>query len=76
MNKTDLVELLEGLAQKDLEPGESLFDHPCSVAVRAIEQSFSDIKTLQTTININLQNKSGLSKRVQMLTGLSYNPTY
>lgn len=43
MNKKELIELLEELAQKDLIEGKDIFDHPCTVAVRAINKAFDDI---------------------------------
>ena len=71
MNKQELIELLEKVAEYDLEEGSELRDHPCSVAIRAINQCFDDIKTLKA-----VAPKNRGSKKVQMLTGLNYNPTW
>ena len=35
-----MIELLEKLAEKDLVKGHDIFDHPCSVAIRAIDDAF------------------------------------
>lgn len=71
MSKAELVELLENIAVNDLVPGADLFDHPCSVAVRAINQAFSDIASLQ-----RVAPKRTGSKHMQHLIGLSYDPNW
>lgn len=71
MNKAELIELLDQIAERDLEDGADIFYHPCTVAVRAINRAFEDIKILQSIA----PRKRG-SKQVQMLTGLSYDPTW
>ena len=38
MNRSELIELLTELALKDLSDGSDIYDHPCSVAIRAINQ--------------------------------------
>ena len=76
MNKQDLTELLEDIAKSDLSDGADIFDHPCSVAVRAIDQCFSDVQVLRKVFNGAVKNKSPYSKRVQILAGLSYEPSF
>ena len=44
MKKPELIDILEKLAKEDLEDGEDIFDHPCSVAVRAINSVDIDDK--------------------------------
>lgn len=72
MNRQKLVELLENIAENDLEEGSDLKDHPCSVAIKAIHQCFDDIGILK-----NLTRSSTWhSKKVKMLLGLPYNPEW
>lgn len=73
MNKSELVELLETMAKKDLTDGADISDHPCSVAIRAINQSFDDIEFLKRIIS-GAANKQ--SKRAYTIRGLTYNPTW
>jgi len=73
MNKIELVELLAGIAQKDLIAGEDIADHPCSVAIRAIEQSFVDVKFLKKIVKGTANPRS---KRATLLLGLSYSPEW
>lgn len=42
MSKSELIELLDDLAKRDLALGADLFDHPCSVAIRALNQIDGD----------------------------------
>lgn len=71
MNKKQLIDLLAEIAEKDLVQGCDIEDHPCCIAIRAIDQCFRDIETLR---KIAPKKKGG--KRVQMLTGLGYNPSW
>ena len=71
MNINELKELLTELAEKDLADGADIFDHPGIVAVRAIDRMVADIDTLK-----EIASKRKGSKRAQMLTGLSYNPSF
>ena len=71
MNRPELTELLEKVAEYDLEEGSKLRDHPCSVAIRALDKCFDDINALRSVA----PKKQG-SERIQMLTGLSYNPSW
>lgn len=50
MNKNELIELLSELASLDLVEGENIEDHPASVAIRAINQCFEDIKEREKVI--------------------------
>jgi len=78
MNKKSLVGLLNELAEKDLEDGADIFDHPCTVAVRAIEQCFEDIVILKKLCNETVMEMKvrGRSKRVQTLVKLNYDPSW
>lgn len=71
MNRKELVELLQEVASYDLADGSNIYDHPCSVAIRAIDKAFEDIETLR-----RIAPKKTGSKKVQMLTGLSHNPSW
>ena len=71
MNREELNDLLEQVAANDLAEGADIFDHPCSVAIRAINQAFEDIEKLRKVA----PRRKG-SKAIQMLTGLRYNPTW
>ena len=71
MNKKELTELLNEIAEKDTVIGADISDHPCAVAVRAIEQAFKDIETLKRVA----VSKSG-SKHVQTLVYEAYNPSW
>lgn len=71
MNINELKELLTEIAEKDLDEGADILDHPCTVAVRAIDRMIEDISTLK-----EIAPKRKGSKRVQMLAGLRYNPSF
>ena len=73
MNKEELIDLLEDLAKKDLEDGADIFDHPCSVAVRAINKYESDISELQ---NLAKGSERSKSKRIQTLVRGIYCPSW
>ena len=73
MNKEQLVELLKEVAKNDLSDGMDIFDHPCTVAIRAINQSFDDIECLK---RVALDKSNAKSKKVMMLLKLNYNPNY
>lgn len=73
MNKAKLTELLIELAEKDLSEGSDINDHPCAVAVRALEQCFNDINALQSAFRGKEKN---MSKKIQTLMRLNYNPSY
>jgi hypothetical protein len=70
MRLYELTEVLKELAESDLSDDADIADHPCSVAVRAIEQCVSDINLLKRVE----RGEAHKSKRVQMLIGLNYNP--
>ena len=73
MNKTDLVDLMEQIAERDLVDGHDLYDHPCSVAVRAIEQCFDDIDHLRKIGNDKTNKKS---KKSVVLLSMNYDPEW
>jgi hypothetical protein len=73
MNKAELIDLLDKIAEKDLEAGSDIQDHPCVVAIRALEKCLDDIKYLQ---QIGNKTTHGKSKRAKMLLGLNYNPVW
>lgn len=72
MNREELTEVLETLAEKDISDGSELHDHPCSVAIRALDRCFDDISTLR----MQIERHSSQSKKVQHLVGLRYNPEW
>jgi len=71
MTLYELTEVLKELAESDLSDDADIKDHPCSVAVRAIEQCVSDINFLK---RMN-RGEVAASKRAKMLIGLNYNPS-
>lgn len=73
MNKTELTGLLSKIAEKDTIKGQDIHDHPCSVAIRALDGCFEDIELLQQIANKQVHGKS---KKCQMLLGLSYWPEW
>lgn len=73
MNKTELVNLLSEIAEKDTVEGHETQGHPCSVAIKALDTCFDDIKILQQIANKKVHGKS---KKCQMLLGLSYGPEW
>ena len=74
MNKIELIEVLTGLANKDLAKDSSIDDHPCMVAVRAIDQCFDDIGALKDIVE---GRTTGKSKRCQVLVKTpTYNPAW
>lgn len=73
MNKTELTDLLLMIAQEDITEGVDIYDHPCLVAIRALDKCFEDIAFLKRIAN-NVSNIK--SKRAQMLLKLRYNPEW
>jgi len=73
MNKEELVYFLEEIAKEDLVNGADVYDHPCSVAIRALNQCFDDVTHLSKVVRGDLM---GHSKRTKTLVGLSYNPSW
>lgn len=71
MNKTELIELLESIAAGDTADDANIADHPCSVAVRALNQCFEDINTLRRTVHV----KSS-SKMLTTLRTMKYKPEW
>ena len=71
MDKQELIELLDEIAMNDIEDAANIDDHPCRVAIRAIDKCFDDIEMLR-----NISPKKAGSKKVQMLTGSRYNPSW
>ena len=57
MNDKDLIELLESLADEDLSSDSKVYDHPCSVAVRRIQELKKEFKDLQRCIRVGGKNK-------------------
>jgi len=67
MKKKELIELLSQLATEDLAEDCKLEDHPCSVAIRAIEQCFEDIDSLRGYIE-------GSGYEMPLLGEISFQP--
>ena len=74
MQKAELMELLMELARKDQVKGTKLSDHPCVVAMRAIDRTFDDINFLLKIA----RGATYLTKenRGQFLIKLTYNPDF
>jgi hypothetical protein len=72
MQKDDLVELLKSIAEKDTNEGHDVYDHPCSVAIRAIDKCFDDINSLRKVEPKDCQ----FSKKMTTLVKLEYNPSW
>lgn len=73
MKIIQLKGLLESLASNDLSDDSSIDDHPCMVAVRALDQSFEDIEILRRVI---INNPQARSKKVTTLIKLNYDPSW
>ena len=67
MKKEQLITILEELAVGDLSEDCIIEDHPCSVAVRALNKLSDDISVLKGTLKRN--KIRGKSKREQILIG-------
>jgi hypothetical protein len=73
MEKQELTTLLDALAIDDLADGADLRDHPCSVAVRALNQCFDDLNYMKRIV-IGVQHKG--SKKARTLIVNTYNPSW
>jgi len=73
MNRPELIELLQELVESDLVVGSNIYDHPCAVAIKAINQCFDDIKFLQGIAKGNERNKC---KRIQVMVKGIYDPSW
>jgi hypothetical protein len=71
MNKADLKDLLQAIAENDLADGCSIYDHPCAIAIRAIDRCFSDIERLQVLVK-----EKPKCKRDIVLVSARYNPEW
>ncbi len=74
INLNQLICKLEDLANGDLTEGSDIYDHPCSVAIRAIESARDDIEYLKLV----LKGKRNIDcKRAQVLIKTStYTPKF
>lgn len=73
MNVNELKALLIELAEKDLSDDSKLEDHPCCVAIRAIESYKSDADFLR---EIALGRKIKTSKRAEILLKMGCNNNF
>ena len=73
MNREELKEILSVIAARDLSDGYDIYDHPCTVAIRAIDQCFDDIDTLKGIVK---RSSSNYSKKIQVLVKSSYKPSW
>lgn len=73
MNLHELKEVLTELAELDLSKGHTLDNHPCMIAIRALDQCFDDIEHLRKIAKNKVNKKS---KRSKYLIELSYSPEY
>jgi len=78
MNKDELIHLLAIIVKEDETREIALFtgDHPCSVAIRAINQCFEDIKTLQSYAESATVDSQDPNEREAILVLLPYNPEW
>lgn len=58
MKISELRELLLELAENDLSEDANIYDHPCSVAVRVIDEYENDIDYLRAVISGAANKKS------------------
>ena len=47
ISRVELIQLLTQLAVRDLDVGFSIYDHPCSVAIRQIQELAAENKALR-----------------------------
>lgn len=73
MNRIELKEILSEMAENDLEDGADIFEHPCTVAIRALDKAFADIDSLRKVVR---GDTLGKSKKIKYLIGLPYNPSW
>jgi hypothetical protein len=73
MDKQALTTLLEELAIDDLAEGADLRDHPCSVAIRALDQCFDDLNYMKLLVR-GVQNKR--SKKARTMIVNTYDPSW
>lgn len=73
MNIESLTDRLEALAALDLAEGADVHDHPCSVAIRALNQCFEDIEYLKRVVK---NPKISKSRKAWKILGLSYDPEW
>lgn len=71
MNITEIIDSLKDLAKADTLEGADIYDHPCTVAVRALKGCTTDINILRRHAD-----SKGKSKKVQVLIKTPYDPTY
>lgn len=76
MDRHELTDLLSKMAESDLVDGADIYDHPFSVAIRAINQCFDDINYLRGVIKRPYSGKSGMSKKARHMVELNYNPEW
>lgn len=70
MNKEELIMELEAVAEEDTLTLKEYGKHPCTIAIRALNQCFEDIKGLQR----GLQNVPIPPDPILDLDDLSYRP--
>lgn len=73
MYRTQLAIMLAEIAKQDLAPGAELAAHPCSIAIKALDQAIDDIDYLKQIIN-GTQTKR--AKRAVYLIKLNYDPDF
>ena len=75
----ELIQLLTQLAARDLEAGASIYDHPCSVAIREIQSLDAEAKKWATAYRQAKESAQEIQSqltaanaRVEALEGLAY----
>ena len=71
MNRQELKCLLECIAEEDVSQGSNIGDHPCPVAIMAIDKAFDEVNILRKLIP-----NGSYSKKVNMIIGLNYDPKW
>lgn len=73
MDIGEIKSLLGEIAKNDLNEGSDIYDHPCSVAIRALDGCLEDIGHLKDII---LGRTIVNSKKSTVLVQMPYRPTY
>jgi len=73
MNRAELIDLLWDIAVEDTVDYADIQDHPCSVAIRALDRCFEDVNLLKRVVSKEVHGKS---KKCQILLGLNYDPEW
>ncbi len=78
MNKEELIKYLLKIAVEDARQCtvDEIEDHPCTIAIRALNQCFEDINTLRFSGRLTQDQWKCLSPEDQNLHDEPYNPEW